>query len=86
MEAKGPLLCSQEPTTGPYPEPDASIQPTPPHLISLRFSLILYSYLQLGLPSGFFPSGFPTKILYALLIAPMHTTCSTYFIYHPNNI
>jgi hypothetical protein len=24
MEPEGSLLCSQEPTTGPYPEPDES--------------------------------------------------------------
>jgi len=24
MEPNGSLLCSQDPTTGPYPEPDAS--------------------------------------------------------------
>jgi hypothetical protein len=24
MEPKGSLLCSQEPTDGPYPDPDAS--------------------------------------------------------------
>jgi len=39
MEPNGSLLCSQEPTTGPYPEPDA-----PSHLISLRYSLILSKY------------------------------------------
>jgi hypothetical protein len=31
--------------------------------------LILYSHLQLGLPSGFFPSGFPTKIMYAFIFS-----------------
>jgi hypothetical protein len=37
------------------------IQSTPPHLTSWRSILILSSYLRLGLPSGLFPSGFPTK-------------------------
>jgi hypothetical protein len=41
----------------------------------LRSSLIVSSYVSLGLPSDLFPSDFLTKILYALLICPMHTTC-----------
>jgi hypothetical protein len=32
-----------------------------PHPISLRSILILYSYICLGLPSGFLPSGFPAS-------------------------
>jgi hypothetical protein len=31
MEPKGSLLCSQEPTIGPYPEPDASSPHLPTH-------------------------------------------------------
>ena len=42
-------------------------QSMPKHPTSWRSILILSSYLCLGLPSGLFPSGFPTKILYALL-------------------
>jgi hypothetical protein len=29
MEHEGSLLCSQQPTTGPYPEPDESSPPIP---------------------------------------------------------
>jgi hypothetical protein len=41
-----------------------SIQSIPPHAISLRSIPILSTHLRLSLPSGLFPSGFPTNILY----------------------
>jgi hypothetical protein len=47
-----------------------SIQSIPHHPISTRFSLILSTHLRFGLPSGFFPSGFPNTILYAILFGP----------------
>jgi hypothetical protein len=53
--------CSQEPSTGPYLERYQSY---------LRSILILSTNLRLGLPSGLFPSGFPTNILYAFLFSP----------------
>ena len=43
------------------------IQSTYPHTTSWRSILILSTHLRLGLPSGLFPSGFPTKTLYAPL-------------------
>jgi hypothetical protein len=52
MEPEGSILCSQEPSTGPYSEPYPS---NPQHLIlSPRAILILFTHLRLGLPSGFF--------------------------------
>jgi len=43
---------------------------------------MLSSHLRLGLPTGIFPSGFPTESLYACLICPMRTICLTHFILH----
>jgi hypothetical protein len=44
----------------------------PPYFPKIHSSII--SYLRLYLPSGLFPSGFPTKILYAFLISSMRAT------------
>jgi hypothetical protein len=41
---------------------------------SRRYILLLSFNVRLGLPSGVFPSGFPTKMLYVLIIYPIHAS------------
>ena len=50
------------------------------HPTSWRSILILSTHLRLGLPSGLFPSGFPTKNLYSPLFSPICATCTAYLI------
>ena len=65
-----------------------SSQSMPPYPTYWRFILILSSHLSLGLPSGLFPSDFPTKTLYTSLLSshvqharPSHSSRFD----HPNN-
>jgi hypothetical protein len=54
----------------------SSIQSATSHPTSLKCISILSSHLRLGLPSGLFPSGFPTKTLY---------TPRTRYLPHPSH-
>ena len=51
---------------------------TTSHFLNIHFNII--PNLRLGLPSGLFPSGFPTKILYTTLLSPTHATCPAHLI------
>jgi hypothetical protein len=49
-----------------------SVHTIPSYLSKIHFNIV--HPLRLGLPSGLFPSGFPTNILYAFLVSPIRAT------------
>jgi hypothetical protein len=86
MEFEDSSPHSQVPATCPYPEPEQSSPCLPFPLHEGRFQYYP-SRLRLSLPTGLFPSGFPTKTLYEpLLSAPIpppyvpHTPPISFFL------
>ena len=55
----------------------SSVQFMPPHPTSPSSFLIVSSHLRLGLPSGLFPSGCPTKTLYTPFCSSIFTFPTT---------
>ena len=78
MGSQSSLPRSQDHTTCPYNEPDQS-SPRP-HPTALRSTLTLFSHLRLGIPSGLFPSVFPTDTLYTPPRCPIRFTCPAHLI------
>jgi len=50
----------------------------PPYFPNIHSKIIFH--LRPGLPRSLFPSGFPTKILYAFFISPVRATCPIHII------
>ena len=85
MEPEVSFPCSWPPTTCLRPE---TLQCSPHNSISWVFILILSLRKPLGLRSGLFTSGLPTKTLYLLIFSLTFCTCrsSHPWFDHPNNI
>jgi hypothetical protein len=74
-------------TRASHPTPPSALvhtlsQISPVHAFppTLRSILTLSSYLSLGLPTGLFPAGVPTKPPYAFLFSYLHCTCPVHLI------
>jgi len=76
MAHEGWFGPSQEQDTWLYHELDEPSQCS--HPTHFRITLILYSHTQLDTPGGVFPSGFPTKTLYAVPVSYIWATCSAH--------
>jgi hypothetical protein len=80
MEPERSLLSSQEPATGPCPEPDESSPQTrtPPYISKIQCNIVLSS-TSMGLPNNLLLQNFLSKPC-THLSALIHATCSAHLI------
>jgi len=78
MEPRGSALCSQEPATGPFSEPDQCSPHLPPNFPNIHSNIIFSSMCKSSMWS--LPFGFPAKVSYAFLISPICATCLAHLI------
>jgi hypothetical protein len=79
MEPEGSLLCSQEPATGYYPDPDETNPHPQPYFPKIHFNIILPSTPRSSRWSH--PSGFTTKIVRPFLISYIYPKCPAHLIF-----
>ena len=78
LEPGGSLQHSQVPATCSYPKPAlSSVYST---FFFLKIHFIITLPFKPGLPSGLYPSRFPTRNLYTPLPSPIHATYSGHLI------
>jgi hypothetical protein len=65
--------------------PNILTESIPPYSISLKCVVILSIHLRHCLSTGLFLSGFPTNIVYAILVSSTGATCPTHLIL-PNSL
>jgi hypothetical protein len=73
MQPEVSLRAHKRPTTGPYPEPDESIQYHP--------ILFLYDNFNIIAPTKFNSYGPPQKNVYIYLSTLMRATCTAHLIF-----
>jgi len=78
MESEGSLPHSQVPATCPILSHLDPVHTPISHFLKVYFNIIIH--LCLGLPSGLFLLGFPTKTMYKSLLSPISATCTTHLI------